>query len=137
TVIVFLALFIKTATSLEAFLEVTFACVMIAMIFIYARHHMLPNVITYPALLFALTGATVRAGWGDQIRMTFDISIIIPGLQSEFTPWRAALFGGLLFATAAPGFWLLDRLDPILFGKYFDWEEADENAGQTSACSKP
>ena len=137
TGLMFVALVFKTGPSWEALLEFAFACVMIALIFIDARHHMLPNVITYPAFLFALTGATARAGWGDQIRMTFDISIIIPGLQSEFTPWRAALFGGLLFAMAAPGFWLLDRLDQILFGKYFDWEEADENVGQTSACPKP
>src|SRR5262249_3040126 len=126
TGLMFVALVFKTGPSWEALLEFAFPSLMIALIFIYPRHHMLPNVITDPAFLFALTGATARAGWGDQFQMTFDISIIIPGLQSGFTPWRAALFGGLLFAMAAPGFWLLDRLDPILFGKYFDWEETDE-----------
>src|SRR5215813_14604979 len=126
TGLMFVALVFKTGVSWEVFLEFAFACVMIALIFIDARHHMLPNVITYPAFLLALAGSTARAGWGRQFQMTFDISIIIPGLQSGFTPWRAALFGGLLFAMAAPGFWLLDRLDPILFGKYFDWEETDE-----------
>src|SRR5262249_52740117 len=29
-------------------------------------------------------------------------------------------------------FWLLDRLDPILFGKYFDWEEIDDNPRERS-----
>jgi len=127
TGLMFVALIFKTGPSWEVLLEFVFASVMIALVFIDARHHMLPNVITYPAFVFALAGATARAGWGQQPSLTFDISIIIPGLHSEFTPWRAALFGGLLLALAAPGFRLLDRLDPLLFGKYFDWEETDEN----------
>lgn len=131
--LMFTALLFKTGPSWEVLLEFAFACVMIALIFIDARHHLLPNVITYPAFIFALAAATARAGWSEQMSLTFDISIIIPGLHSEFTPWRAALFGGLLFAMAAPGFWLLDRLDPLLFGKYFDREETDEETGAEPA----
>ncbi|MGH9938105.1 MAG: prepilin peptidase, partial [Blastocatellia bacterium] len=127
--LMFVALIFKTGPSWEVLLEFVFASVMIALVFIDARHHMLPNVITYPAFVFALAAATARAGWGRQPSMTFDISIIISGLHSEFSPWRAALFGGSLLALAAPGFWLLDRLDPLLFGKYFDWEETDEESG--------
>jgi len=127
--LIFTALLFKTGPSWELLLEFVFACVMIALIFIDARHHLLPNVITYPAFIFALAAAAARAGWSEQMSLTFDISIIIPGLHSEFTPWRAALFGGLLLAMAAPGFRLLDSLDPLLFGKYFDWEEAGEEAG--------
>jgi len=129
TGMMFVALFFKTGPSWETLLEFAFACVMIALIFIDAIHLLIPNVITYPAFLFALAGSAARAGWGAQPALTFDFSIIIPGLQSEFTAWRAALFGGLLLAMAAPGFWLLDRSDPFLFGKYFDWEETDEEAG--------
>ncbi len=128
TGLIFVALVFKTGPSWEALLEFAFACVMIALIFIDARHHLLPNVITYPAFLFALVAAIARAGWGEQAALVFDVSIIIPGLQSAFEPWRAALFGGLIFAAAAPGFWLLDRLDPLLFGKYFEWEKTDEDA---------
>ncbi len=128
--LMFVAIVFKTGPSWEALLDFAFACVMIALIFIDARHRLLPNVITYPAFLFALIGATARAALGEQSSLTFDISLLFPGLQSEFMPWRAALFGGSLFAMAAPGFWLLDRLDPILFGKYFDWEESDENVGR-------
>jgi leader peptidase (prepilin peptidase)/N-methyltransferase len=135
TGLIFVALVFKTGPSWEILLDFAFACVMIALIFIDAIHLLIPNVITYPAFLFALTGATARAGWGAQLSMTFDISIIIPGLQSEFAPWRAALIGGLLFALAAPGFWLIDRIDPILFGKYFDLEESDENSrDKTPSC---
>ncbi|MGH9855734.1 MAG: prepilin peptidase, partial [Blastocatellia bacterium] len=121
--LMFVALVFKTGPSWEALLEFAFACVMILLVFIDARHLLLPNVITYPAFLCALAGATARADLGKQSSLAFDSSILFPDLQPEFTPWRVALFGALLFAMAAPGFWLLDRLDSILFGRYFDWEE--------------
>jgi leader peptidase (prepilin peptidase)/N-methyltransferase len=108
---------------------------MIALIIIDARHQLLPNAIIYPAFLFAGVAATSRAALSGQPSLTLDISVFFPGLQSEFAPWRSALVGGSLFAIAAPGFWLLDRLDPILFGKYLDWEDANEdNVKQTSGA---
>jgi prepilin signal peptidase PulO-like enzyme (type II secretory pathway) len=125
--LIFVAIVFKTGPSWEAPLDFAFACVMISLVFIDARHRLLPNVITYPAFLFALIGVTARAASGEQLSPAFDISILLPGFQSEFAPWRAALFGGALFAIAAPAFWLLDKLDPILFGKYFDREEIDDN----------
>ncbi len=134
--LMFVALLFKTGASWEVLLEFAFACVMIALVFIDARHHILPNVITYPAFVFALAGATVRSGWGQRLSPTFDISIIFPDLQSEFTPWRAALFGGLLLALAAPGFRLLDFIDPFLFGRYFDSEENEEEAAPPAEIEK-
>jgi prepilin signal peptidase PulO-like enzyme (type II secretory pathway) len=129
--LMFVAIVFKTGPSWEALFEFAFSCVIISLVFIDARHQLLPNAITYPAFLFAVAAAPARAALGEQESLTFDISTLIPGLQPEFAPWRAALFGGSLFAMAAPVFWLLDRLDPILFGKYFDWDEADaEDAGR-------
>jgi prepilin signal peptidase PulO-like enzyme (type II secretory pathway) len=133
----FVAIVFKTGPSWEALLEFAFACVMISLVFIDARHRLLPNVITYPAFLFALIGVTARAALGEQLSPALDVSTLLPDLQSEFTPWRAALFGGSLFAMAAPAFWLLDRLDPILFGKYFDEEHVEQTvlcSGQTEVC---
>jgi len=130
--LMFVAIVFKTGPSWEALLDFAFACVMISLVFIDARHRLLPNVITYPAFLFALIGAAARAAWGERLSPAFDISILFPGIQPEFAPWRAALFGGALFAIAAPAFWLLDKLDPILFGKYFDWEEIDDNPRERS-----
>lgn len=124
--LMFTALMLKTGPSWELLLEFAFASVIIALVFIDARHHLLPNVITYPAFIFALASATAQAGWSDKTLLTFDISFVIPGLRSAFMPWRAALFGALLFALAAPGFLLLDRLDALLFSGYFDWAENDE-----------
>src|SRR5215510_7338950 len=110
--LMFVAIIFKTGPSWEALFDFAFACVMISLVFIDARHQLLPNVITYPAFLFALIGGAARAASGERLSTAFDISI---------------LFGGALFAIAAPAFWLLDKLDPILFGKYFDWEEIDDN----------
>jgi leader peptidase (prepilin peptidase)/N-methyltransferase len=123
--LLFAAIVFKTGPSWEALLEFAFACVMISLVVIDARHRLLPNVIIYPAFLFALTGVTARAASGEP-SPAFDISIFFSGLQSEFMPWRATLVGAALFATAAPGFRLLDKLDPILFGKYFDEEDVDK-----------
>jgi prepilin signal peptidase PulO-like enzyme (type II secretory pathway) len=138
--LIFVAIVFKTGPSWETIFEFAFACVVIALIFIDARHQLLPNAIIYPALLFAGAAATTRAALSGQSSpapsLTLDISILFPGIQPEFTPWRVALIGGSIFAIAAPGFWLLDKLDPILFGKYFDWEEAGEGAlEQTSASN--
>jgi prepilin signal peptidase PulO-like enzyme (type II secretory pathway) len=130
--LMFVAIVFKTGPSWEALLDFAFTCVMISLVFIDARHQLLPNVITYPAFLFALIGGAARGASGERLSTAFDISILFPGLQTEFAPWRAALFGGALFAIAAPAFWLLDKLDPILFGKYFDWEEIDDNPRERS-----
>jgi leader peptidase (prepilin peptidase)/N-methyltransferase len=132
--LIFAAIVFKSGPSLEAVFECAFACIIIALILIDARHQLLPNAITYPAFLFAVVAATARAALTGQPSLTIDISTLFPGFQSEFAPWRSALVGGALIAMAAPGFWLLDKLDPILFGKYFNWEEEGAgNAGQTSA----
>jgi leader peptidase (prepilin peptidase)/N-methyltransferase len=131
--LIFAAIVLKTGPSLEVIFECAFACIMIALIFIDARHQLLPNAITYPAFLFAGVAATARAALSGQPSLTIDISTLFPSVQPEFAPWRSALVGGSLFAMAAPGFWLLDKLDPILFGKYLNWEETGEgDIGQSS-----
>lgn len=126
TAIVFAAIVWKTGATWEAIVEMAFAAVMIALVFIDAIHHLLPNVITYSAIVFALISAIARAGWGEPRTGVLEISIIIPALIPVFTAWKAALFGGLLLALAAPSFWLLDRLDLILYNKYFDGQEMNE-----------
>jgi prepilin signal peptidase PulO-like enzyme (type II secretory pathway) len=126
TACIFAAIVLKTGPTWEALLEMTFASVMITLIFIDAIHHLLPNVITYPAIVFAIAAAIARAGWGEHQTGALEISIIIPALIPVFTVWKAALAGGLFIALAAPCFWLLDRLDLILYNKYFDLQEEDE-----------
>jgi prepilin signal peptidase PulO-like enzyme (type II secretory pathway) len=104
--------------------EFVFASIVIALIFIDARHHILPNVITYPAFVFAMALAAARGAWAEPVSGSIEISVIIPALNYEFNHWRAASFGGLLIALAAPGFRLLDALDHLLFDRYFEGEDA-------------
>jgi prepilin signal peptidase PulO-like enzyme (type II secretory pathway) len=122
TALLFVAILHKTGPNREALLDMAFACVMLALIVIDARHMLLPNAITYPGFIFAIAAATVRGGWGMRAGGDFDLFTTIPG----FDPWRAAFFGGLLLALAAVGFRLLDRLDLILFNKYLEWAEMNE-----------
>jgi prepilin signal peptidase PulO-like enzyme (type II secretory pathway) len=138
TACIFAAIVLKTGPTWEALLEMTFASVMIALIFIDAIHHLLPNVITYPAIVFAMAAAIARTGWGEHQTGALEISIIIPALIPVFTMWKAAFVGGLLIALAAPCFWLLDRLDLILYNKYFDWQEMNEEDEATAGeADKP
>lgn len=126
TAVIFTLILLKTGPTWETLLEMIFAAIMISLVFIDAIHHLLPNVITYPAIVFALTSAAARAGWGTPASYSFDISLIFVAEKTGFQSNRAAVIGGLLLALAAPVFWLLDRLDLILYNKYFEWEEMNE-----------
>jgi prepilin signal peptidase PulO-like enzyme (type II secretory pathway) len=123
TALLFVILIVRHGPSWETALQIAFGCAIIALIFIDKEHHLLPNMITYPLFLFALTAATLRAGWGQRPALSIDFSFIIPAFQWEFSAARASLVGGLLLALAAPGFLLL-------FNHYFKEEELDEVTDQ-------
>jgi prepilin signal peptidase PulO-like enzyme (type II secretory pathway) len=124
TALLFATIIYITGPNREALLDMAFACIMLALVMIDARYLLLPNAITYPGFIFALVAATLRGGWEMRAGGDLDLFIITPG----FDPWRAAFFGGLLLALAAVGFRLLDRLDLILFNKYFEWAELNEES---------
>ncbi|MGH9845505.1 MAG: prepilin peptidase, partial [Blastocatellia bacterium] len=128
TAFVFVALIAKYGLVWETLLYVAFACAVIALIFIDAKHQLLPNVITYPLFIFAIGATILRAVWGGEAANTLDFSILLSPEQLEFSPRRAALTGGLLLAMAAIGFRFFDWLDGVLFGRYFEWEDLDEEA---------
>lgn len=123
TAAIFIVIAVKSGLTWQTGLELVFACVMISLVFIDAIHHLLPNVITYPAIVFALAAATARAGWGEPINYSFDISFVFQSADASFPRISAAVIGGLLLAMAAPLFWLLDWLDLRLYNKYFEWED--------------
>jgi len=133
TACLFAAIILKTGPTWEALPEMAFAAAMLALVFIDAIHHLLPNVITYPAIVFAMAASVARAGWGRHQAGALEISVLIPALVPVFSPVKAAVVGGVLLALAAPAFWLLDRLDLFLYDKYFDWQEADEEDEATVA----
>ena len=123
TAAIFIIVAVKSGLTWQTGLELVFACVMISLVFIDAIHHLLPNVITYPAIVFALAAATARAGWGEPINYSFDISFVFQSADASFPRISAAVIGGLLLAMAAPLFWFLDWLDLLLYNKYFEWED--------------
>src|SRR5262249_36996164 len=90
TALVFVALTIKYGPTWETAILCIFASAIIALIFIDAKHQLLPNVITYPLFVFALAAAAARAGWGEQDSNSFHFLVIIPSLQTEFSSGRAA-----------------------------------------------
>ena len=125
TAVIFAAIVWKTGPTIDAVLEMIFSAGLVALILIDARDHLLPNVITYPLFLYVLLAAAWRAGWGAPIGYPLDFSIVFSTAETGFPAGRSAIVGGILIALAAPGFWLMDRIDLLLFNKYFDWEEAE------------
>jgi prepilin signal peptidase PulO-like enzyme (type II secretory pathway) len=117
--IVFVGLIVKHGWSWETIAMMAFACAIVALIFIDLRHHLLPNMITYPLFVFAIAVAGARAGWGERPEFAISFSVVVPALQTVFSASRAALIGGMLLGLATPGFLLLDWLDGILFHRYF------------------
>lgn len=134
TGIVFAAIVWNHGVTPESLLEMIFVSALISLVFIDAQTRTLPNVITYPLLLFSLLASAWRGGWGEPIGYDFDLSLILnagdvvePGLHLT----RLAIRGGLLIALAAPSLWLLDRIDLLLFGKYIEIGELNEEPVET------
>ena len=123
TAVVFGALIWKNGPTPEVLPEMLFAAAIIALIGIDVETRTLPNIITYPLLLFGLLANLWRSGWGEPIIYSFDFSLLLDAGEVEVDLVRLAIQGGLLLALATPALWLLDRLDLLLFGKYFGWDD--------------
>jgi leader peptidase (prepilin peptidase)/N-methyltransferase len=128
TALVFVLLVVKHGPGWEAGLHIVFACAIIALIFIDLRHQLLPNVITYPLFPFAIVAVMLLAAWARTTGPVYEFSILLTPEAPGFSPHRAAIIGGTLLLLAAIGFRIFDWLDGILFGKYFEGEEFDEES---------
>jgi leader peptidase (prepilin peptidase) / N-methyltransferase len=122
---VFLLLFLKDGIGSVVIAEMWFAATMIALMFIDARHQLLPDAITIPSILVALVVVTAL-GWTGQLRKwPFEI----PWLETQLDgprPWIAAIAGLVALAGAVPLVRTLVTLDSVLFGKYLNWDEVDD-----------
>lgn len=111
TGLLFLGVALTEGPTPAALVGMWFAAVIVALIFIDARHYLLPDVIIYPAFVLALAARV----W---------VPLPAPA-EEDFVPWRAALVGALILAGAAPLFRALEVLDVILFNKYFESAEEE------------
>jgi leader peptidase (prepilin peptidase) / N-methyltransferase len=117
-VLFFLVAYTSGITTLNIF-RMIFVAIIVVLIFIDARHQLLPNIITYPALLFSIASITFASHlWSARL---------LEGLRQSL-PLNLAAWGGAIgIALAVPVFFAIDRLDNALFGKYFEWEEVEES----------
>jgi leader peptidase (prepilin peptidase) / N-methyltransferase len=126
TGLLFLAVVFKSGATWRAVAEMAFVAVMVALVFIDARHKLLPDAITYPSLLAALL-ASAALGWAGAPVVGRAV------FPDDSMRWMALGVGALLIAAAVPLFWLVDRMDDVLFGKYFEWEEEGATPEETAA----
>ena len=99
--------------------EMLFVVVMIVLIMIDYRHQLLPNVITYPAFLAVVIFAAFQFGAARPFSPTplFTLSL---GLKV----W----IGVGLMLLSAVAFYGVDVLDNVLFGKYLEISDEEEEA---------
>ena len=122
TGLLFLAVVWKSGPTWVAIAEMIFVAVIVSLTFIDARHQLLPNVITYPAFLFSLCAAGLIASF------PVEPGTLEAYLEPEAFPDNnlgKLIVVPLLLACALPIFWLIDRMDDVLFGKYFEPSETE------------
>ncbi len=119
TGLLFLAVIFNSGPTWGAVAEMIFVAVMISLTFIDAQHQLLPNVITYPALLFAMCAGSFQTGFFSRSSIDFQ-DALAGSLVGK------AIVAPLLVACAIPAFHLLDRMDDRLFGKYFEDDDTEE-----------
>ncbi|HWQ32419.1 MAG TPA: prepilin peptidase [Blastocatellia bacterium] len=117
TGLLFLAVIFKSGPTWAAVTEVIFVALMISLTFIDAKHQLLPNVITYPALLFAICAGSFQAAFFSPYAIYFSDTF-----AGSFV--GRVIIAPLLVACAIPAFQFIDRMDDVLFGKYFETDEA-------------
>lgn len=135
TALLFAAIVWRTGAEWWALAQMAFGAVMLALIFIDARHQLLPDVITYPAFVAVFLAHALHSGWRVAGLPPSEGFIPPQFATSTFAIGEAALYGGLICALAAPAFLLLDWLEVLLFDRYFAEEpsEAEQSEGQPEA----
>jgi len=123
TALLFSIIIWERGPTAQSFVELWFVSVMLALIFIDARHQLLPDAITYPSIVLVLA-ATIFRG---PVTSDLDPHLSMTPSEIGFSPWTTAFSGAAILLAAVPAFWVLDQLDVVLFSKYFDRSEEDES----------
>ena len=96
-----------------------------------AEHHLLPDVLTYPLLLFAVVATVAQKAASGSLASDVSFDIFFADPSADFSRAQAAWRGALLIAAAAPCLLALDWLDDKLFARYFPENEDDEGGEDT------
>ncbi len=113
----FFAVAYKSGITGQGIAEMLFVVVMIVLVMIDARHQLLPNVITYPAFLGVVIFAAFQFG---------DLSVFAPTPLFYWSLSSKLWLGVGLLLLAAVAFYGVDLLDNVLFGKYLEISDDEE-----------
>ncbi|HEX4951135.1 MAG TPA: prepilin peptidase, partial [Blastocatellia bacterium] len=114
----FFAVAYKSGITGQGIAEMLFVAVMIVLVMIDYRHQLLPNVITYPAFLGVITFVAFQWGEADSFAPSPLFSLSLSG--------KVWIGVGLLLM-AAVAFYVVDVLDTVLFGKYLEISDDEED----------
>jgi leader peptidase (prepilin peptidase)/N-methyltransferase len=137
--LLFLLVVLKNGPTWAAIGEMIFVAVIIPLIFIDARHWLLPNTVTYPAFALALVASTLSTYSGGTQAVTYPafalvqvafaatpeaagatfMSGLLDSSAEGLSGWQVVV-AGLIFLSPAIIFWVIDLVDYTLFNKYFD-----------------
>jgi leader peptidase (prepilin peptidase)/N-methyltransferase len=107
TALLFLAVVWRDGVSPVLFFDLIFVSAIVALIFIDAEHMILPNVITYPGIVFALI-ARVAIPFLMGRPYFDDLPSLINGPLADWPIWAASLGGAVLGALIGGGsLWLM------------------------------
>jgi leader peptidase (prepilin peptidase) / N-methyltransferase len=114
TALLYVAVFLRDGTTPALPFDLLFVTALIALIFIDAEHMILPNVITYPGIVFALLA---RVALPLLMGRPFfdDLEAQMTGAPADWPMWAASLLGACVGALAGGGSlwlmgWLWERL---------------------------
>jgi prepilin signal peptidase PulO-like enzyme (type II secretory pathway) len=113
----FFAVAYKSGITGQGIAEMLFVVVMIVLVMIDYRHQLLPNVITYPAFLGVVCFAAFQFG---------ERSAFVPTPLFYWSLGSKLWIGVVLLLLAAVAFYGVDLLDNLLFGKYLEIADDDE-----------
>lgn len=110
TAFLFVAVALRDGTSFALPFDLAFVAALLALIFIDAEHMILPNVITYPGILFALLTRIVLPYLAGPAHFD-DLPGLIMRLPPNLSLWSASLIGAAIGALAGGGsLWLMGFL---------------------------
>lgn len=110
TAFLFVAVALRDGTSFALPFELAFVAALLALIFIDAEHMILPNVITYPGILFALL-TRIAVPYLAGPAAFDDLPSLISRLPANLPLWSVSLIGAVIGALVGGGsLWLMGFL---------------------------